>query len=86
MEAKIREGWVIIWEGMDEFKAHLIKGILETHNIPVVIYNQLDSAYMIRYLHKNATIKVLVPEQLHSEAIDILSETQDINNLQEPSD
>ncbi len=80
---EIRKGWVIIWEGIDEFKAHLIKGILETHNIPTVLYNQLDSAYMIRYLHKNATIKVLVPEQLYDQAIDILNKTQDI---QEPSD
>ncbi|NPA33665.1 MAG: DUF2007 domain-containing protein [Chlorobi bacterium] len=83
METEIRKGWVIIWEGMDEFRAHLIKGILEAHNIPAVIYNQLDSAYMIRYLHKNATIKVLVPEQFYDQAITLLNETQ---GTQEPSD
>ncbi len=83
MAPEIRKGWNIVWEGMDEFKAHLIKGILESNEIPVVIYNQLDSAYMIRYLHRNATIKVLVPEQYYSQAIDLLSS---VSETQEPSD
>ncbi len=79
MAHTIRKGWVIVWEGEDEFKAHLLLGRLKAAGIPAVLYNQLDSAYHLRYLHRHATAKVLVPEAYYERARHLLTRTDSGN-------
>lgn len=60
--------WLLLWICQNSFDAALIKFKLEEIDIPVVVFNQIDSSY-----GAFGTIRIMVPESDYPAAVGLLN-------------
>lgn len=67
MSDKIK--WVCIYKSNSKFDAEVVKGNIESNEIPCVMLNKQDSSYM-----SFGYVELHVPEEFKSQAEDILKD------------
>ncbi len=75
--------WVTIGENLNPGEAVVIKGRLESEEIPVVVQQEAIGSFIGLTVGPLGSAKVLVPEPLAERALAILAETYDLDELDE---
>jgi hypothetical protein len=73
--------WVVIADGVNPAEADIIKGRLESNDIPAVVQRDESSMFGMT-VGAMGGAKVLVPESQAEQAMEILSETFDSDDLE----
>jgi len=75
--------WVEIGANLNPGEAVVIKGRLESEEIPVVVQQEAIGSFIGLTVGALGSAKVLVPEPLAERALAILAETYDLDELDE---
>jgi hypothetical protein len=78
--------WVVVAENLNPGEAAIIKGRLESQDIPAVVQQEALGAVLALTVGPLGSARVLVPEPLAQQSLDILAETFDLNDDDFPPD
>jgi hypothetical protein len=73
--------WVVVANGVNPAEADIIRGRLESNDIPALVQRDESSMFGLT-VGAMGGAKVLVPETLADQALEILSETFDADELE----
>ena len=73
--------WVVVADGVNPAEADIIRGRLESNNIPAMVQRDESSMFGLT-VGAMGGAKVLVPESQAEQALEILSETFDADELE----
>ena len=69
--------WVVVAENLNPGEAAIIKGLLDSENIPTLVQQEAVGTVLALTVGPLGSARVLVPEPLAQQALDILDETYD---------
>jgi hypothetical protein len=75
--------WVTIGKNLNPGEAVVIKGRLESEDIPVVVQQEAFGSFIGLTVGPLGSAKVLVPEPLAERALAILADTYEVDDLDE---
>ena len=73
--------WVVVANGVNPAEAEIIRGRLESNNIPAMVQREESSIFAIT-VGEMGGANVLVPASHANQALEILSETFDADELE----
>ncbi len=72
--------WVVVVENLNSGEAAIVKGRLESQDIPAVVQQEALGAVLALTVGPLGSARVLVPEPLAEQAVNILAETFDLSD------
>ncbi|GAB4450555.1 MAG: hypothetical protein Kow0031_33060 [Anaerolineae bacterium] len=71
--------WVVVADNLNPGEATIVKGRLESQEIPAVVQQEALGAVLALTVGPLGSARVLVPEPLAAQALEILAETFDLS-------
>ena len=75
--------WVVVSKGLNPAQATIIKGRLESQDIPAFVKQEAIGTVLGLTVGSLGSAQVLVPESLAEQALDILAETFEVDDESE---
>ena len=72
MDARMYEGWVVVFKSGKDYEADLVRDRLDDAGIPAVVLNQRDHAFNLTHGYL-AQVRVLTPPEHVEAAAEVLS-------------